>query len=85
MSKLTDQETYNHAIRGICKLQSSLTDLPLGRPSALRAGAGAGVGAGAGAGVGAGRAGGDVYPYMFLSSHSHFVNYGGASLAVERM
>jgi hypothetical protein len=66
VSKLTEQETYNHAIHGICKLQSSLTDLPLGRPSALRAGAGAG------------RSGGDVYPYMFLSSHSHFVNYGGA-------
>ena len=65
VSKMSDLEAYNHAVHGICNLQSKLTDLPLGRPSKAAV-------------MGRSTLSPDtVYPYMFLSSHSHFVNYGG--------
>ena len=68
VSKMSDLEAYNHAVYGICKLQSKLTDLPLGRPSKSAVRARSTMSADM------------VYPYMFLSSHSHFVNYGGESV-----
>ena len=71
VSKMSEQETYDHAIHGICKLQSKLTDLPLGRPSASGLKGRSSLSADA------------VYPYMFLSSHSHFVNYGGETLGMK--